>query len=147
MTATVSASELSRHLDVSREQIRRLIAQGVLQHAPDGRFNIDACRIAYIRHLRAKPVEANKLIEARVRLAELRAQRLRESMMDVPAALAFLAEIIGPFVSGLSGVPAEFCGRDLQARRRLQAIIDRHRNEFADLIERKMAELKKQDAA
>ena len=131
----------------SREQVRRLIAQGVLQHAPDGRrFNVDVCRIAYIRHLRAKPTAANKLIDAKVKLAELRALRLRESMFDVEAGLAYMAEVVGSLLSGLAGIPAEFT-RDLAERRRLDAIIVRHRNEFCATIEKRIAELKKKDAA
>ena len=46
--------EVAAHLDLSDRQIRELQSTGVIQR-PSGRgeYDLDACRVGYIRHLRA----------------------------------------------------------------------------------------------
>lgn len=44
--------ELAEHLDLSQPSIAVLVKAGVFEAAARGGLNIDACRIAYIRHLR-----------------------------------------------------------------------------------------------
>src|SRR3954451_23878546 len=54
---TVSASALALHIDCSRTYIGKLEAEGVIEKKSDGRYDLDACRTAYLKHLR----EARKL--------------------------------------------------------------------------------------
>lgn len=44
--------ELAAHLDLSDRQIRDLAAREVLPRARRGQWDLDACRLAYLRHLR-----------------------------------------------------------------------------------------------
>lgn len=46
-------AELGHHLDLSQPMISRLVKDGVIEAQARGRYDIDECRIAYIRHLRA----------------------------------------------------------------------------------------------
>lgn len=46
-------AELGKHLDLSDRSVRELLAKGVLPTARRGDHDLDACRTAYIRHLRA----------------------------------------------------------------------------------------------
>jgi hypothetical protein len=49
--ATVSASALAQHLDISRAYVGKLEADGVIQRQGDG-FLLDQSRVAYLRYLR-----------------------------------------------------------------------------------------------
>jgi phage terminase Nu1 subunit (DNA packaging protein) len=44
--------ELASHVDISVRQVRNLIKSGVIPSAKPGGYNIDDCRLAYIRYLR-----------------------------------------------------------------------------------------------
>lgn len=45
-------AEVGTHLDLTDRSIRELLDKGVLPNARRGALDLDACRIAYIRHLR-----------------------------------------------------------------------------------------------
>lgn len=45
-------AEVGAHLDLSDRSIRELLEKGVLPNARRGALDLDACRVAYIRHLR-----------------------------------------------------------------------------------------------
>lgn len=45
-------AEVGKHLDLSDRSIRELLDRGVLPNARRGALDLDACRLAYIRHLR-----------------------------------------------------------------------------------------------
>src|SRR5690348_4825636 len=82
MGKTGNASALSRHLDVSREQLRRLVANGVLEKRDDG-FDLDDSRLRYIRFLRERPTRSaarDRLIAAQTKLNE---QRLAERQHEL----------------------------------------------------------------
>jgi hypothetical protein len=46
------------HLDPSRERLRALVAEGVIEQAPGGGFDLDKARRAYIRWLRQRPTRS-----------------------------------------------------------------------------------------
>lgn len=46
-------AEIGTHLDLSDRSVRELLTKGVLPSAPRGEHDLDACRLAYVRHLRA----------------------------------------------------------------------------------------------
>jgi hypothetical protein len=142
--AVVSASEMARHLDVTREQLNRLTSQGVIERRGDKKFDVDANRLKYIRHLRQKPTQASALIEARTKLTELRTAKLRNELMDVRACQSYLVTtFVEPMLSGLAAIPSAFCGRDLKERRRLEAMINKVRNDTCDRCDREADALKK----
>ena len=128
---SASASELSRHLDCSREEIRRLVEKRVLVHTADGRFDIDNSRRRYINHLRAKPTQASGLIDARTRLLDLRAAKLRGEMAPVAALDAFYIENIGELFLMLYAAMAAK-SRDRRERAYWKNVIDDTRNAWAD---------------
>ena len=123
------------------------MSRGVLQRGPDNRFDIDASRQSYLKHLRAQAHNGNEpLMAARVRLIELRAAKLRNSMMPTAAVNAFVAEQIGEFVVGVEGMIArEAKGRD--ERRRWRAAFNDVRNVWAAAMDAKADALDKDDAA
>ena len=47
-----SGRDLADHLDLDDRQIRRLKNEGILPQLPDGKFDPDRCRLAYIKYLR-----------------------------------------------------------------------------------------------
>lgn len=47
------------HLDPSRERLRALVAEGVIEQAPGGGFDLDKARRAYIRWLRQRRAACN----------------------------------------------------------------------------------------
>ena len=52
-TPGVLATQLARHLDLSRQRIQQLVDEKVIPQLPSGRFDMDTCRLAYLRWLRA----------------------------------------------------------------------------------------------
>lgn len=48
-----SQIEVGRHLDLSDRSVRELLTRGILPPARRGEHDLDACRIAYLRHMRA----------------------------------------------------------------------------------------------
>ena len=49
----VTATALGKHLDLTIQRIKQLANEGVIEQLPNGRYDQDACRIAYLRWLRA----------------------------------------------------------------------------------------------
>lgn len=45
-------ADVAAHLDLSDRQVRNHITNGVLAEYPRGEYNLDECRVAYLRHLR-----------------------------------------------------------------------------------------------
>jgi len=68
-------AELAAHLDLSDRSIRELLDKGVLPNARRGALDLDACRVAYLRHLReiaagrATGPSGDELTSERARLA------------------------------------------------------------------------------
>src|SRR5207253_1359713 len=76
-----SANQCGTHLDLSRVRVVQLVNEGALPRNVDGSFDLDACRLAYIRYLRsedrrgAKSATASRVQEARAKEIELRTAR------------------------------------------------------------------------
>ena len=49
---SVIATQLAKHLDLSRQRVQQLVDEHVIARLPDGKFDQDACRVAYLRWLR-----------------------------------------------------------------------------------------------
>ncbi|MEM1344744.1 MAG: hypothetical protein AAGI34_09220 [Pseudomonadota bacterium] len=78
-----SQTEVAQHLGLTRQRVSELVRTGHLPGAPQGRLNVDECRIAYIRHLRAAASnrvqdteEGRDLTAERTRLSKEQADRL-----------------------------------------------------------------------
>ena len=136
-----SANACGLHLDLSRVRIVQLVDEGALPRNKDGSFDLDACRIAYIRYLRsedrrgAKSATASRVQEARAKEIELRTEREEGRLWDADAEETAVADILGAYRSELSGVPAAST-RDLTVRgeieKQLNDAIDRCSARFAN---------------
>ncbi len=140
-----SLSELARHLLLTREEVRRLVAERIIRRQCDGRFDLDAARQAYIRFLRDRrsnrseaegALQRAKALEIEVRVAE-RAHQL----IEMDEAYAALDEIVGGIVSELSSLPAA-ATRDLAMRRHLEGLINGIRQRAADRLGRQVESLR-----
>ena len=123
----VSASALAEHLGCVRSYLDKLVEQGVITKLADGRFDQDACRMAYLKHLR----EARKLSprgaadvalqQAKAELVQLRVAERKGALIPGVEHEARVEAIAGVILSALSSMPAQ-CAPvgDLPARRRLE---------------------------
>jgi phage terminase Nu1 subunit (DNA packaging protein) len=121
-----SLSEVSRHLLLSREMIRRLVAERVIERRADGSFDLDQARHAYIRHLRDRRSEKGAaeaaLQRAKAREIELRTAERAHELIEIDEAIGALDSILGAVISELAGLPGA-ATRDLGMRRHLDDLI------------------------
>ena len=128
--ATVSASALALHLDWSRTYIGKLEAEGVIQRQGDG-FPLDASRVAYLRFLRRERRQSPRgeadadFQRAKAELIRIRIAEKKRELIPREEAAGDMEELIGLFLTGLSGLPARCGGRDLTVRRAIdKAVFD-----------------------
>ena len=128
--ATVSASALAQHLDCSRTYIGKLEAEGVIQRQGDG-FPLDQSRVAYLRYLRRERRQSPRseadadFQRAKSELIRLRIAEKQRHLIPLEEAVGHMDEVVGLFISRLSGFAARCGGRDLAARRAIdQAVYD-----------------------
>ena len=106
----------------------KLLAQGVIERQ-DGKYDLDATRLAYIRHLR----EARKLSprseadaefqRSKSELIQLRIAEKKRQLIDAEETYAMVDELVGLFISRLSGFAARCGGRDLATRRAIDRAV------------------------
>ncbi|MBS7812882.1 hypothetical protein [Roseococcus pinisoli] len=80
-----SQSDVARHLLLDQSSVSKLIASGILPRAARGALDLDACRDAYIRHLRdaaagrgtASEEDSGQLTTERIRYARAQADALQ----------------------------------------------------------------------
>ena len=143
---SVSAQLMADHLAMSRTYLDRLVSSGVIKRRDDGRFDLDRCRVDYLRHLRrAKRVSPNgearaALDKARAREAELRVAKIEGQLMETHDAISVTDELVGLFLTGLSELPAQ-CSRDMQVRRTIEASVRDMRQRIADKARQRVKEL------
>jgi phage terminase Nu1 subunit (DNA packaging protein) len=124
----VSATRLAEHLGVSRVYVVKLATDGVISKRPDGKFNQDAARIAYIKWLRdparraARSEAQSEFVKAKTHLIQLKIAQQEGLLMEVADCDALIDEICGLMRTGLSGLAARVT-RDLQVRRTIDSVI------------------------
>ena len=76
-------SDLADHLGLSVARISQLKSAGILPDAPRGKHDLDACRCAYLKHLREVAAGRGSrdgggldLVEERARLARAQAEKV-----------------------------------------------------------------------
>jgi phage terminase Nu1 subunit (DNA packaging protein) len=118
--ATTAA--LAKYLDLSPRRVQQLANEGVLPRLRDNTFDLDACRLRYIRYLRdegrrVSPSDARERTQvARADEIELRLARERGKLIELETVELVEAEILGKLYSQLVGLPAA-CTRDLPLRK------------------------------
>ena len=143
MKRSVSASEVARHLDLSAQRFGVMVNDGVFKRATKGRFDIDACRIAYIRWLRAAPqrnsrsAATSRIQEVKLRTLELNLAREEGELIPLNDVELTVEDILSTYVSELAGLAAS-CTRDMAVRaaieENLDAAINRCRQRFEEAI-------------
>lgn len=149
-------SEVSVHLDISDRHLRRLIKAGVFPPSKAGGYDIDACRLAYIRYLRGvasgqtkeqKDHEDEDQGGGKDYAAELEKEKWREKKREndlaeglvAPVSLlsGALEKVASQVVPILESMPLEMkrlnpklTGHDIQT---IQKVIARSRNAIADV--------------
>jgi hypothetical protein len=125
----VSASKMARHLGFERTNLDRLISQGVIERQGDGRFDLDATRLAYIKHLREERRRSPRseadveFQRAKAELIQIRIAERKKELMLASEYYETIDEIHGLFMTALSGLPAKIGGRDLARRREVERAI------------------------
>jgi hypothetical protein len=143
--ATVSATALALHLDCGRTYIHKLEAEGVIARQGDG-FPLDASRVAYLRFLRRERRQSPRgeadadFQRAKAELIRLRIQEKQRELIPAEQAAADMEELIGLFLTGLSGFAARCGGRDLVVRRAIDKAAFDLRTEIAEACARKADE-------
>jgi hypothetical protein len=130
----VSMEAFGRHIGVSRERIRALVAEGIVELTSDGKVDLDKQRLRYIQHLRERPQRSpahDAWRAARARETELRiAERARE-LVETDAAEEVVTDCTAYIVMGLESLAPRIGGRDLALRQRIADEVFRLRNEWA----------------
>jgi hypothetical protein len=133
-----STRETSRHLDCSREQLARLEAQGIIERLPDGGYDLDKTRVAYIRWLRERPQKSSKRehlyeLQSQIKEHQLATQR-HETVKLSESAEAHKALVLG--VVAMSYTMAAALVRSLNAftNRDVKKMIDDHVRQFLNAL-------------
>lgn len=132
---------VAEHLGLTDRSVRSYIERGTFPR-PDGRgqLDLDACRLAYIEHLReraagrasdAAEAEGLDLQAERARLAKEQADGqamknalARGDLVSATAVTAALEQFIAVVKSGLRGVPAKVTRTDVEQQRRIARAIE-----------------------
>jgi hypothetical protein len=136
-SAGVTATELGAHLALSRQHVGRLADDHVIERLPNGRFDQDACRLAYLKWLRdparrSARTEADAAhVRAKTDLLRLRVMEKRREFVRRDDVNELLDSIAGVVLTKLGGLPARIAGTDLMARRKAEAVIIEIRREIA----------------
>jgi hypothetical protein len=135
--ATVSASALALYLDCSRAYIGKLEAEGVVQRQGSG-FPLDQSRVAYLRYLRRErrqslqSAAASDLTAAKAELVRIRIAEKKRDLIPLDEAANNMEQLVGLFLTGLSGLSARCGGRDLAVRRAIDKAVFEMRVEISE---------------
>jgi hypothetical protein len=138
--ATVSASALALHLDVSHTYVTKLEAEGVIQRQGDG-FPLDQSRVAYLRYLRRERrqspcTEADAdHVKVKTEMLQLRLMEKKRELVRRDAVDELIDQIAGTVLTHLSGMSAR-CSRDVMVRRNIDAVVHEIRTEIAQACEK-----------
>lgn len=127
----VSGPVVGQHLDLTKQRVGQLVDENVFARLSDGSFDLDACRVAYIRWLRSDERRASKAVttsrfqEARAADLEQRtAERNKDLLKQAQAeAISVIDEFYGGLRSDLMAIPARVTA-DIALRRRIEDGID-----------------------
>ncbi len=100
-----------------------------MSQRPDGKFDVDSNRRAYIEFLRearkrSPKSEANSAFtQAKAELIQIRIMERKKELMLASECYEMIDEIHGLFMTALSSLPAKIGGRDLGERRKVEKAI------------------------
>ena len=120
-------SEVAQACDLSTTQLKNLQGRGILPKARPGKLKLEACVVAYIRHLRKTAAgrggdsvvdlaaERARLAKVQTRSQELKNAELEGRLVDRQAVVQLVTTRITAAKSKLRGVPK-------RAQRRIQGV-------------------------
>ena len=124
---------------VPRSRLFDEISQpSVLKQRPDGKFDLDANRRAYIEFLREARKRSPKseadsaFTQTKAELLQSEFAERKKELMMASECYGLLDEVHGLFMTHLSALPAKIGGRDLAMRRKVEAAIYDMRVELAN---------------
>ena len=132
----VSGYALAAHLGVSRQYVEVLVTQGVFDRRADGKFDLDAARLRYIKHLRSDARRSPRIevasahVAAKTEMLQLKLAQQRRELVLQSDVDAMLDNLIGILLTGLSGLPARI-SRDPVTRRNVELACRQIRTELA----------------
>ena len=138
----VSVEQLGLVLMVTGVWVRKLCRMGYIPAPVKGKVPLIAGVQGYIKSLKdedrrsSKSAADNRVRDARAREIELRMAREEAELVPIDEAQALIQGYVGAVVSRLNGLPAQIT-RDINERRRIEAIVDAIREE----MDEKLAEL------
>ena len=136
----VTATALGKHLDLTIQRIKQLANEGVIEQLSTGRYDQDACRIAYLRWLRApeRRMQRSKVdsdfVKAKTELIAIRVREKKRELMMTEEALADMEQLIGIVLTEMSSMPALIGGSDLQLRRKVEKAVFDTRVKLANIF-------------
>jgi hypothetical protein len=136
----VLPTQLARHLDLSRQRIQQLVDEKVIPQLPSGRFDMDGCRVAYLRWLRAPERRVAKsqvdadFTAAKAELIRLRVAEKKRELIPLEYARSIEDKAIGIVLTTMAGMASRIAGSDLVLRRRVDEIVYETRKSLAAIL-------------
>jgi hypothetical protein len=146
--SSVTATQLGRHLDLTRQRICQLVAEHLIEPLPDGRhFNQDICRVRYLRWLRGPERRSARVqadadfVRAKTELIDIRIREKKRDLIETDEAIAAMEKLIATatVLAAMGGMGARCAGHDLLLRRKIDQVVYETRvslaetfNKFAD---------------
>ena len=133
----VTATALGKHLDLTIQRIKQLANEGVIEQLSTGRYDQDACRIAYLRWLRAperhiaKSQADQEFTQAKAELIRIRIAEKKRDLILYSEAEETGDKMIGIVLTKLSGLSARVGGDQVQ-RRKTEQVVFEVRTEMAE---------------
>jgi hypothetical protein len=141
--ASVTATQLAEHLDMTRQRIGVLAdVDHVLERLPDGRFDVASNRIRYIRHLRTERARSPNgeataaLAQAKAAMLQIQIEEKKRTLVPMETYEAMIDELAGLTLTALSSPPARCAPRDLATRRAVERVVLEIRAELAAAAQR-----------
>jgi hypothetical protein len=134
----VSGVKLAAHFGVVRQHVDQLTQQGVIERRADGLFDQDVSRLKYLTHLRAEHRRSPRseadadFQRAKSELIRHRLAERKRELIPQEQAAGDMEQLIGLFLSGLSGFAARCGGRDLAMRRTIDRAVHDLRLELSE---------------
>ena len=147
---SVNATTVGQHLDLSHQRVLQLVEENLLQRLPNGRFDLNDCRLRYIHWLRdperrsAKSKADQEFTQAEADLIRIRIAEKQRELILYSEAEETGDKMIGTVLTKLSGLSARVGGDPIQRRKTEQVVFEirtKMAEAFAEMAKKAEAEL------
>ena len=127
---SVNPTTVGQHLDLSYQRVLQLVEENVLQRLPNGRFDLNDCRLRYIHWLRdperrsAKSKADQEFTQAKADLIRIRIAEKQRDLILYSEAEETGEKMIGIVLTKLSGLSARVGGDQTQRRKTDQVVFE-----------------------